>query len=535
MAAKLGALGLRAFHLDLKWQHYRFDRYLALLEDLAEWGYNAVILEYENMFPYARCRRAVHRDAWSPRQIQQFTRKAAGLGIQVIPLIQCFGHLEFVLRLPAYRRLAENPEHPSELCPCKDGASRLVQAMIDEVLTAHPQTPYIHIGGDEVWSLGTCPRCRRNVRRLGKSRIYIDFVKPFIDQVLAAGKRPILWADMLLAHPEALDAMSRDAVLCDWEYWPQGLAEPHVLDWSSGTWVSPMTLPLVAPRTRKRFGPYWAAAAGRDYPSRVAGWPYAAYLRKAGFDVITGSAIKSGGDNYSAVRYPLHLDNCLSAAEAAARTGCLGQIVTSWVIRRVPMENQFLLAALTGAAMRNPGAVDVDVLAARYERNRFGQRLGLLDIYASLGAMVHCLNMTNFGRYAFGEHRIAPPSIDDEVSRAGGAPGRTPLLMRETANNGLHAADAILAALGSAGLEGREIDVLRFSAEEVLYKARLVYAVCEHLRGRKLDPAAIRKQTNRLKHLLQKTFAGHWTDWTIRDELRYRYGPDEAWVAGLDR
>ncbi len=533
MTKKTAALTLRAFHLDLKWQHYRFDRYLALLDDLAGWGYNAVVLEYENMFPYSSCRRAVHRDAWTMQQVRHFVEKAASLKILVVPLIQCFGHLEFVLRLPQFGHLAENPRHPIELCPCKDSAADLVHAMIDEVIAVHPEAPYIHIGGDEVWSLGTCPKCKKSVSRVGKSRIYIDFVSPFIQRVVAAGKRPILWADMLLAHPEALDAMSREAILCDWEYWPQGLAEPFIMDWTSGTWVTPMNLPLVKPATRKRFGPHWSLIGGKDRPVRYKGWPYIQYLQKAGFEVIAGSSIKSGGDNYSSVRYGLHLENCLSATQAAAEAGALGEIVTSWVIRRVPMENQMLLLALTGEAMRKGGNVDVDAFCSRYERKHLNEPIGLLDMYVALGAMVHCLNMTNYSRYTFDDHRLDPAALEDEIARVGGAPGKVPLLMRETANSGLHSADAILALLDEAKLKGRQIDVLRFSAEEVRYKAWLVYAVCEHLRGRKLDPAAIRKQTDRMKRLLKETFEGHWTTWTIRDELRYRYGPDEAWVAAL--
>ena len=266
---------------------------------------------------------------------------------------------------------------------------------------------------------------------------------------------------------------------------------------------------------------------------RYQGWPYIPYLQKAGFEVIAGSSIKSGGDNYSSVRYGLHLENCLSATQAAAEAGALGEIVTSWVIRRVPMENQMLLLALTGEAMRRGGDINVDASCSRYEQKHLGESIGLLDMYVALGAMVHCLNMTNYGRYTFQEHRLDPSPLSDEIARAGGASGRVPLLMRETANSGLHSADAILAWLDGTKAKGRQMDVLRFSAEEVRYKAWLVYAVCEHLRGRKLDPASIRKQTNRMKQLLKKTFEGHWTAWTIRDELRYRYGPDEEWVIGL--
>jgi hypothetical protein len=143
--------------------------------------------------------------------------------------------------------------------------------------------------------------------------------------------------------------------------------------------------------------------------------------------------------------------------------------------------------------------------------------------------------MTNYQHYAFSDHRLETPAIEDEVARSGGQPGRTPLLMRETASNGLHAANAILAGLDAAKLKGREIDVLRFSAEETRYKGWLVFAVCEHLRGKKLDATPIRKQLNRCKQLLKKTFEGHWTAWTIRDELRYRYAPDEAWLGKLGK
>lgn len=528
-----GALGLRAFHIDLKWQHYRFEHYLSLVDDLAGWGYNAIVVEYENMFPFRCCRKAVHRDAWTLEQVRAFVEKASARKMKVIPMVQCFGHLEFVLRLPAYRHLAENPEHPSELCPAKEGASPLVRAMIAEVLAAHPESDYVHIGGDEVWSLGTCARCKQNVRRIGSSRIYIDFVSPFIEQVVQAGRRPILWGDMLLSHPEALDSISRDVIVCDWQYWPEGIRQSQIMDWTSGTWVNPMTLPLVTKDTLRRYREHWAMDGAAEWPVHYKGWPYVGYLQKAGFDVILGSAIRSGGDNYSSVRYGMHLKNCLSGVQAASTCGALGMMVTSWAIRRAPLENQWLGMAVVGEAMRQGGSVDVDAVTRSYERKRFGATIDLCEKYKNLGAMVHCLNMTNYGTYTFEDHRLAAPSVESETVRAGGSIHQTPLLMRETASVGLHAADEILAWLDGSKLKGREIDVLRYSAQEVRYKAWLVFAMCEHLLGKKLDPAAIRQQTNRLKALLRETFEGYWTAWTVRDELRYRFSPDEAWCKGL--
>jgi hexosaminidase len=83
-------------------------------------------------------------------------------GLEVIPLIQTFGHLEFVLKLPEFRHFRELSALPQEICPSNPEAFRvLVGEMIEQVMSLHPTAKWLHIGCDEVFHLAACARCTR--------------------------------------------------------------------------------------------------------------------------------------------------------------------------------------------------------------------------------------------------------------------------------------------------------------------------------------------------------------------------------------
>jgi hexosaminidase len=56
------------------------------------------------------------------------------LDFEVIPLIQTFGHVEFILKGPEYRYLREVDQDPQSFCPSKPGTMVLVREMVDQVL-----------------------------------------------------------------------------------------------------------------------------------------------------------------------------------------------------------------------------------------------------------------------------------------------------------------------------------------------------------------------------------------------------------------
>jgi len=91
-------------HLDLKGVMFRKDYAEELFADLAGQGINTVLVEYEDTFPFDGIELAWDRSAcFTGASLRRFLEAAAESGIEVIPLQQCLGHLEYLFRWKRYR------------------------------------------------------------------------------------------------------------------------------------------------------------------------------------------------------------------------------------------------------------------------------------------------------------------------------------------------------------------------------------------------------------------------------------------------
>ncbi len=282
-------VALRGVHLDLKGHPPTARRLLELLDVFKALRINAVLAEYNAMYPWSQ--KAFRRPgAYSPATIERFLDKAAGLGIEIIPKVQCLAHSEMVLRHARFRPLREVPDSPAQLCPRNPGSREIVHRLIADVLQTHRgRIRHFHLGGDEAGDLGSCPKCRAYAGRHGKAGLYLQHVTPLLERLTAEGLRAILWDDMMRAWPlSSLRALGRKADLMGWSYAP----DP--------------------------FG-----------GGRRAG-PLQRYLR-AGVTVWGASAYK-GADGPEADRPDLEarLANNLAWAKAARRLGLKGVVQTAW-------------------------------------------------------------------------------------------------------------------------------------------------------------------------------------------------------------
>lgn len=87
-------------HLDLKGCPPRVDYFDGVFGLLAAFpGVKGVLLELDDMFPYEGALRCTRNErAYSKEELRRIIRSARHHGLKVVPLIQCFGHLEFVLK-----------------------------------------------------------------------------------------------------------------------------------------------------------------------------------------------------------------------------------------------------------------------------------------------------------------------------------------------------------------------------------------------------------------------------------------------------
>ncbi len=64
-------------------------------------------------------------------------------GLDVIPLIQTFGHMEFILKHEEYAELRDTPEMPESICPCHEGTFPLIMEYIDQVWNIRTEKQFI--------------------------------------------------------------------------------------------------------------------------------------------------------------------------------------------------------------------------------------------------------------------------------------------------------------------------------------------------------------------------------------------------------
>ncbi|CAH1397086.1 unnamed protein product [Nezara viridula] len=195
---------LRVFHLDLKGAPPTLEYLRRLLPLLATYGCDTILIEYEDMFPYWDALVNISaRNAYKRQDIRKLLSWTHDLGMQVIPLVQTFGHMEHVLKLNDWKHLRELPDFPSDLCPSNSGSIQLIEEMITQVVMMHPGIKYIHIGGDEVIHVGACRSCSRTNPWILYSK-HITEVAQMIRRKYPE-MTPIIWDDMMRQwNPEFL-------------------------------------------------------------------------------------------------------------------------------------------------------------------------------------------------------------------------------------------------------------------------------------------------------------------------------------------
>jgi hexosaminidase len=130
---------------------------------------------------------------------------------------QTFGHMGRLLALETYRPLAEVPGAGS-LSPARPESYAFAESLYREIAPLG-SAPFVHVGGDEMAELGR-GQSKALVERQGAARVYVDHLRRLRELIAAHGKRPMVWGDALLAHPERLADLPRDLVVATWEYQP---------------------------------------------------------------------------------------------------------------------------------------------------------------------------------------------------------------------------------------------------------------------------------------------------------------------------
>jgi hypothetical protein len=177
---------------------------------------NALMLYVEHTFRFRR-HPEIGADA-SPleaRTLRELDSYAAARHVQLIPSLQSLGHMDHVLNLPRYAHLAET-ERRWTISPALPETYALLGDLYDEYLPNF-RSRLFNANCDETFDLGL-GRSEQMRRELGEGGPFLAHVKKLRRLARSHGKRTMIWADMVHAHPERLPEFDADFVFLDWWY-----------------------------------------------------------------------------------------------------------------------------------------------------------------------------------------------------------------------------------------------------------------------------------------------------------------------------
>lgn len=163
-------------------------------------------------------------------EIDSINRYAESRGIIIVPEVDIPGHTEqFCRKYPELFgsvNAAENSGNASfvfNILPADDKVFDALKIIFGEVAEMFPNSPYIHIGGDEaaVSNWEKEPRTLLYMRKNGIGNIkemYAEFIRKVTEMIFALGRTPIVWEGFA---KEYNDRISKDVIVIAWESYYQ--------------------------------------------------------------------------------------------------------------------------------------------------------------------------------------------------------------------------------------------------------------------------------------------------------------------------
>lgn len=374
-----------AYHLDLKRAMPRLDYIAKFAGQLAAWGFNAVVLELENKFRFRKHPLLAHPAAPTTMEMEQLIETLTASGLEVIPLLQTLGHAEHVLTKPGYESMRVAPDVSDVYDPMSEHVKEFLKEIIDDVIERLRPKRFFHVGGDETHGLEKSQSGKAILEGEGVGGLYLHHMLSVFEHVRRRGLRPIVWCDILLAHPELMDRVPRDTVIADWDYWTDAERVHKIHLWGHGRvdWQEAQKLQGSVRQWLDRF----AIDEHTAQDGSMRGFFYFDVLCDAGFESLTCSASRSHGDNVGVPNHAVHIPNAFHSARKAASTErALGHLVTSWAVRHNHPETTLPAVFAAALAVQNAEPFCHEKVIRAFTKQTFGRELPELSEVARFAA-----------------------------------------------------------------------------------------------------------------------------------------------------
>ena len=151
---------------------------------------------------------------------------ATPLHIMIVPEQEAFGHVHHVLEYEKYADVAETP-NGNVIAPGQPGSLPLIVSWFTQIAADFP-SPFLHIGADETFDLGT-GRTKPDVEKRGLGPVYADFLSSIHTALAPLHRRLIFWGDIGDSDPSAIPGIPKDMIAVPWIYWHKDSYDNDIL------------------------------------------------------------------------------------------------------------------------------------------------------------------------------------------------------------------------------------------------------------------------------------------------------------------
>lgn len=174
------------------------------------------------------------KQCYTYTQIEELNQYAKSRGIVLIPEFECPGHAQIMVK--NYPEVFDNEfaeiissnfcdengrliDADHLMCAGKEECIDAVKTLISEICELFPESPYIHIGGDEanieLWNY--CDKCTEYMKQNSIQdvhELYSEFVGRVAEYVLSQGRVPMVWE----GFPEkGTNRIPKETIVIAWE------------------------------------------------------------------------------------------------------------------------------------------------------------------------------------------------------------------------------------------------------------------------------------------------------------------------------
>ena len=223
-------IAARGFYMDqARGRSFKLETIKRQIDLLSRYKINQYQLYIEQSFAFRGFSEMWREDSvLTPEEIMEIDKYCKDRDIDFVPSLASFGHLYELLRTKSYEDICEfenaagkpfsfweKMQHHT-VNVADERSFEVVKRMLDEYLPLF-SSKLVNICADETFDLGK-GRSKELAEKIGTDRMYLEFLKKLCEYIVAKGKVPMFWGDIICKFPEFIKELPKETICMAWGY-----------------------------------------------------------------------------------------------------------------------------------------------------------------------------------------------------------------------------------------------------------------------------------------------------------------------------